>query len=206
MSDPITAPVAFINLPYADRYKHLYFAYIAGLSAYGLVPTAGVTDPSSESQLKRVSDLIFQSSYSFHELSWMGVDQKPPKTPHFNMPFELGLAIAHSRLSGNHQWFVFDTVPRRLDKALSDLTGFRARVHDRTPRGLLVALMNALTREKHRPTIDDLLNVYTDVAKRARRLRTELGTTDLFDNRPFAELVIAASISAHHHIRSLRKV
>jgi hypothetical protein len=199
------APVAFINMPYARPYESLYLAYIAGLSSYGLVPTAGVDDPSSESQLDRVLELMFASAYSFHELSWIGVDRAAPHTPRFNMPFELGLAVAYSRLRGkNHQWFVFDTVPRRLDKALSDLTGVRARVHNRTPRSLLVALMNALTRERHRPTITDLVGVYDDVATRARELRDELGSSDLFDNRPFAELVIAASTSAHQRIKSLR--
>ncbi len=39
-----SAPVAFINLPYAKRYERVYLAYIAGVSGYGLVPTAA---PSS---------------------------------------------------------------------------------------------------------------------------------------------------------------
>jgi hypothetical protein len=87
------APVAFINMPYAKRYETLYLAYIAGLSAYGLIPTAGVADPSSESQLDRVMELMFASAYSFHELSWIGLDRTSPRTPRFNIPLNLGLLL-----------------------------------------------------------------------------------------------------------------
>jgi hypothetical protein len=68
--------------------------------AYGLIPTAGVADPSSESQLDRVMELMFASAYSFHELSWIGLDRTSPRTPRFNMPFELGIAVAYTRLKG----------------------------------------------------------------------------------------------------------
>jgi hypothetical protein len=35
-------PTAFINLPYARTYEKVYLAFIAGVSGYGLVPTAAV--------------------------------------------------------------------------------------------------------------------------------------------------------------------
>ncbi|HYK02711.1 MAG TPA: hypothetical protein VE974_13215 [Thermoanaerobaculia bacterium] len=53
-----TAPVAFINLPYARRYEKVYLAFIVGVSGYGLVPTAAVRDPSSRYQLDRIFELI----------------------------------------------------------------------------------------------------------------------------------------------------
>src|SRR5436305_11924914 len=100
-------PAAFINLPYARTYEKVYLAFIAGVSGYGLVPTAAVRDPSSRYQLDRIYDLIVNSQYSFHDLSWMSLDNTPPRTPRLNMTFELGLAVAHARTAGaNHQWFV----------------------------------------------------------------------------------------------------
>ena len=45
------APVAFINLPYSKRYERIYLAFIAGVSGYGLVPTAAVRDPWRTYQL-----------------------------------------------------------------------------------------------------------------------------------------------------------
>jgi hypothetical protein len=51
VANPSSAPVAFLNLPYSKRYEPVYLALIAGISAYGLVPTVAVRDPSSRYQL-----------------------------------------------------------------------------------------------------------------------------------------------------------
>jgi len=200
-----SAPAAFINLPYAKRYEKVYLAFIAGVAGYGLVPTAAVRDPASNYQLERIFNLISAASYSFHDLSWMNLDSKVPRTPRLNMAFELGLAIAITKCNAPaHQWFVFDTVPYRLDKALSDLGGIRPRIHDRSPRSVLRALMNALTREKHQPTLSNLLSIYADVEQAAIKIKAEY-SNDLFETRPFDELAVVANASAHLHIPSLAK-
>jgi len=198
-----TAPVAFINLPYAKRYEKTYLAFIAGVSGYGLVPTAAVRDPSSRYQLERIFELICAAQYSFHDLSWMSLDRNAPRVPRLNMAFELGLAIARSRVpQARHQWFVFDTVPYRLDKALSDLGGIRPRIHDRSPESVLRCLMNALGRQKHQPTLANLRAIYAVVEKMARRIKSDY-SNDLFDTRPFADLAYVASEAAHANIPSL---
>lgn len=203
MTDQSAAPVAFLNLPYAKRYEPVYLALIAGVAGYGLVPTAAVRDPSSRYQLDRIYDLIASAQYSFHDLSWMSLDSKHPRTPRLNMAFELGLAVAISRSAGvNHQWFVFDTVPYRLDKALSDLGGIRPRIHDHTPESVLRALMNALAREKQQPTLGNLMAIYEDVEVAARQIKRSY-SHDLFDARPFAELTVAANETARANIPSL---
>jgi hypothetical protein len=168
-----------------------------------LVPTAAVRDPSSRFQLERIYELIAGSDFSFHDLSWMSLDRVPPRTPRLNMAFELGLAVAHARTAGtDHQWFVFDTVPYRLDKALSDLGGIRARIHDRTPESVLRALMNALGRQNHQPTLSNLVSIYRDVERMATRIKADY-SSDLFDTRPFADLAYVANEAAHIHIPSL---
>ena len=200
---PSAAPVAFINLPYARRYERVYLAFIAGVSGYGLVPTAAVRDPSSRYQLERIFELICAAEYSFHDLSWMSLDRKAPRTPRLNMAFELGLAIAISRApQARHQWFVFDTVPYRLDKALSDLGGIRPRIHDMSPESVLRSLMNALARQKHQPTFANLLAIYDVVEKTARRIKRNY-SNDVFDTKPFADLAYVASAAAQLHIPSL---
>jgi len=196
-------PVAFINVPYSKRYERVYLAFIAGVSAYGLVPSAAVRDPSSRFQLERIHELIAAAHYSFHDLSFMSLDAKAPRTPRLNMAFELGLAVAVSRCAGSrHQWFVFDTVPHRLDKALSDLGGIRPRIHDRSPESVLRALMNVLGRLTDRPTFGDLLNVYREVEKGARRIKREY-SLDLFDTKPFAELIFIAHETAERYVPQL---
>jgi len=195
--------LAFINLPYAKRYERVYLAFIAGVAGYGLVPTAAVRDPSSDYQLERIYGLISAARYSFHDLSWIGLDRTTPRTPRLNMAFELGLAVALSKHSEvEHQWFVFDTVPHRLEKALSDLGGIRPRIHDRSPKSVLRCLMNALARETYQPTLKNLLEIYCDLERMARKIKAEY-SDDLFETRPFGELAYVANESAHRHIESL---
>jgi hypothetical protein len=199
----VPRPDAFINLPYHKRYEQVYLAFIAGVAGYGFNPVAAVHSPASRYQLDRIYDLIASAQLSLHDLSWMSLDVKPPRTPRLNMAFELGLSVAISRMPGaKHQWFVFDTVPHRLDKALSDLGGIRPRIHDRTPESVLRALMNALARERHQPTLGNLLDVYHRVEKLARDIKREY-SRDLFESRPFADLSYVASDAAHEYIPSL---
>lgn len=195
--------VAFINVPYSTRYERVYLALIAGISAYGLVPSAAIRDPSSRFQLERIYELIASAQYSFHDLSFVSLDRKSPQTPRLNMAFELGLAVAVSRSVGaNHQWFVFDTVPHRLDKALSDLGGIRPRIHDRSPESVLRALMNVLGRLTGGPSLADLLNVYREVEKSARGIKRDY-SLDLFDTKPFADLIFSAGEAARLYVPSL---
>jgi hypothetical protein len=196
-------PIAFINVPYSKRYERVYLAFIAGVSAYGLIPAAAVRDPSSRFQLERIYELIAAAKYSFHDLSFMSLDRRSPQTPRLNMAFELGLAVAVSRAAGaNHQWFVFDTIPYRLDKALSDLGGIRPRIHDRSPESVLRALMNVLGRLTDRPTFADLMNVYDEVERSAQGIKRDY-SLDLFDTKPFAELMFIASEASRRYLPSL---
>jgi hypothetical protein len=181
----------------------VYLAFIAGVAGYGLVPTAAVRNPASQYQLERIFDFISEADYSFHDLSWMTLDSTAPRTPRLNMAFELGLAIACSKCTKpKHQWFVFDTRRHRLAKALSDLGGITARIHDKSPESVLRALMNALGREKHQPSLQNLLAIYHDVVTMARRIKAEY-SDDLFETRPFADLAFVASKAAHVHIPTL---
>lgn len=196
-------PVAFINVPYSRRYERVYLAFIAGTAAYGLVPSAAVRDPSSRFQLERIYELISSAQYSFHDLSWMSLDRQSPRTPRLNMAFELGLAVSISRSEGaQHEWFVFDTVPYRLDKALSDLGGIRPRIHDRSPESVLRALMNAFSRRANQPTFANLMDTYREVEKSGQEIKRNY-SLDLFDAKPFADLVYAANKAAQRYIPSL---
>ena len=192
MSGVVSSPIAFINMPYAPRYEGVYLAFIAGLAGFGMVPTAAVKDPSSHFQLDRIFKLVTESDYSFHDLSHMSLDKVKPCTPRFNMPFELGLAIATARLKNpNHQWFVFDTQRHRVIKALSDLGGVTVRVHDKSPDSILRCLVNALDRQGRKPSFRELQTIFTAVQKVAKKLKRNFGP-DLFDTRPFGELSYVA--------------
>jgi hypothetical protein len=118
------------------------------------------------------------------------------------MPFELGLAVGFSEDS-KHEWFVFEARTHRLTKSLSDLNGTDPHIHDGHPEGVLHALANVLVRQRHRPSVRQLNEVYEDLCRAAAAIRRDLRVESLFEARAFDELVVAGRISAHRRIRML---
>ncbi len=169
------------------------------------MPHATIEIPGSARRLDRILNLIRTCRYSFHDLSRVEISATPPAMPRFNMPFELGLAVAIAKLRPRkHEWFVFEAVKHRIDKSLSDLGGTDPYIHRGTPHGLLSALTSALSRSRHRPTVIQPANVLEDLKKTATIVKKGLQTDSLFEARAFHKLIIAARVSAGNHIPSLR--
>lgn len=202
---PLARDNAFINVPYDRRYEGIYLAFIAGLSAFGLIPRATLEIPGSDRRLDRIVHLLRRCRYSFHDLSRVEIDRTPPPTPRFNMPFELGLAVALKKAGYRHQWFVFEERPHRITKSLSDLNGTDAYIHDGRPDGVLSALANALVRIRHRPTLAQMWMIYADLQTGAHAIKRDLRTTTLFGARAFRDLGVAARISSENRIPSLTR-
>ena len=135
---------AFLNVPYDKRFENLYLAFIAGLCGFGLIPHATLEIPGSQRRLERVIKLIRRCHFSFHDLSRVELDRKYPPTPRFNMPFELGLAMASANQAGTAKCFVFEAKEYRIGKSLSDLDGTDPYIHGGKPEGVLRELSNAL--------------------------------------------------------------
>jgi hypothetical protein len=196
---------AFLNVPYDAKHEAVFLAFLAGLSGFGLIPRTTLEIPGSERRLDRIVHLLRRCRYSFHDLSRVELDSTPPPTPRFNMPFELGLAVALDKLQrGRHEWLVFETVPHRAWKSLSDLAGTDEYVHEATPQGVLRSLTNALVRRRHQPTVAELQEVFRDVSEFARELKRQHKTTSIFEARAFRELVAAAQASASRRTAALR--
>jgi hypothetical protein len=148
---------AFLNIPYDEAFQSLYLAYIAGITAFGLWPRTTLEIPGGVRRLDRVLDLIKSCRYSLHDLSRVELDVRRPATPRFNMPFELGLAVAWDKLNpGRHVWFVLEANGRRLQKSLSDLAGTDVYIHGGKPRCVFRQLCNALVRTKRRATVQQM--------------------------------------------------
>src|SRR6266567_2772909 len=153
---------AFINVPYDDRFQDLYLAYIAGLTSFGLKPTATLGVPGGERRLDRIFELITSCEYSFHDLSRVQVDRTRPQAPRFNMPFELGLVLGWLKTSrrSSHTWFVFESMKGRVSKSLSDLDGTDPYIHDGKLKGIFRELGNALVRSANQPSVGQMKAVY----------------------------------------------
>src|SRR6266851_9640752 len=162
---------AFLNVPYDAEYEELFLALLAGLSGFALTPRATLEIPGSRRRLDRIIHLIRHCRYSFHDLSRVELDPTPPATPRFNMPFELGLAVALGQTQRGHEWLVFETRPHRVWKSLSDLSGTDEYVHGGTSGGVLQALTNALVWRRHQPTVAELEEIHRDVREYAAEIK-----------------------------------
>jgi hypothetical protein len=134
----------FINIPFDARGEKTFLALIAALVALGLTPRSVVEIPTQQPRLERLFQLISQCPYSIHDLSRTGLSTNGGfRVPRFNMPFELGLAVALSltlRGRNRHEWWVFETTAHRLPVSLSDLAGYDCSVYEDTVAGLFRAV------------------------------------------------------------------
>jgi len=188
----------FLNIPYDAQFHNLALAYISGISCFGLGPRATIEIPGSVRRLDRIIELIGGCVYSIHDLSRVQVDRNTPITPRFNMPFELGLAVAWEKLKEpSHTWFVFEARPRRLSKSLSDLDGTDPYIHGNTVEGILRQLGHALIHEEKQPSFAKMLSVYRYIHKELPTILRVSGARSIFDGgRAFRDVGLAATLRA----------
>jgi hypothetical protein len=194
----------FLNIPYDQKFEPLFLAYIAGISAFGLLPRATLEIPSSSRRLDRILKLIGDCRYSIHDLSRVELDSRAPRTPRFNMPFELGLSVAYEKAQKrtNHDWYVCESLKFRLAKSLSDLNGTDPFVHDGTIAGIFRELGNIFWKPGSQPSIQQMWRIYRAVRESLPTVLREAGTRSLYTARVFKELCVIASSVAHSRMRS----
>jgi len=144
-------------------------------------------------RLDRILALIQSCRYSIHDLSRIQIDRNPPATPRFNMPFELGLAVAYQRSGHNHEWMVFEQVNRRIMKSLSDLNGNDVYIHAGTVAGIFSELCNAFVRSRHQPTVPEMWRVYRGLRQALLGVLHQSGARSIFEARAFRDLCTIAS-------------
>jgi hypothetical protein len=147
--------------------------------------------------LDRILELIAESEYSIHDLSRVQLDSVAPRTPRFNMPFELGLTVAlKSAKVPNHAWVVCETMRRRLNKSLSDLDGTDPYIHGGTVRGVFRELCNVFVRGRRQPTVLQMSQIYRVLRADFKNILRRAGASNPFNARVFKDLCIAASAAA----------
>ena len=193
----VEAPSVFLNVPYDAAFENLLLAYIAAVSAYGFAPRATLEIPFGQRRLDRILRLIHESRYSIHDLSRVQSDRKSPRTPRFNMPFELGLTVALERtVHPDHSWIVCESVLRRINKSLSDLDGTDAYIHDGTVSGVFREMGNAFVGNRRQPTVTEMSQIYRLLRAQFRKILKKAGARDAFNARVFKELCVLASTAA----------
>ncbi len=188
----------FLNLPYDSKFRSLYLAYIAGLVHLGFVPHVTLELSGGKRRLDKIFEQIQTCRYSLHDVSHVGLDRKPPATtPRFNMPFELGLAVAWQNLNPDiHTWFVFEAEAFRIQKSLSDLNGTDPQIHGGTASGVLRELSNIFKRPNGQPTVPEMMGTFRTISRMSTQILAEAGTSSLFEPRAFRVLCYEAKIAS----------
>jgi hypothetical protein len=187
-------PKVFLNVPYDRKFERLFLAYIAGIAAFGFMPRATLEIPDSSRRLEKILKLIGTCRFSIHDLSRVELDTRQPRTPRFNMPFELGLAVADQRKAGKgkHRWFVCETKRFRVSKSLSDLDGTDPYIHDGKIMGVFRELCNMFTKVHGQPTVQHMGEIYRELRRSAPAILRKSGSDSPYRARVFKDLVVAA--------------
>ena len=184
----------FLNIPYDEKFKKLYLAYVSGLVSLGLNPKVTLAIPGGVTRLDRIFSLIRSCRYSLHDLSRVELDRNDPPTPRFNMPMELGMSVAWAKLNpSEHTWCVFESMERRAQKSISDLNGTDCNIHGGSQEGVMRELCNAFVRRKQRTTVPEMLRIHLEVTKRLPALMHASGAASVFEPRIFDDLLFAAA-------------
>lgn len=187
----------FLNVPYDASFTRLYIAYIAAVSAFGFIPKATLQIPVSRRRLDRILSLISSSDYSLHDLSRVQLDPAPPRTPRFNMPFELGLTVALQKTRiPRHSWIVLESRPHRLLKSLSDLNGTDPFIHSGTVRGLLRELSSIFVRTSRKPSVPQMFSIYRMLSSRLPSILRLSGSSSPFNARVFTDSCVLAALAS----------
>ena len=195
---PGRSDTVFLNIPYDEDFRRLYVAYIVGLIYVGLEPRVTLSIPGGKRRLDRILALIGGCRYSIHDLSRVELDRTAPRTPRFNMPFELGLAVCWAGVHpARHEWFLFETISWRAAKSLSDLNGTDPNIHGGTVQGVMRELCNAFVRTRPRPSVPEMLRAYRLVSRQLEQTLRTAGAKTIFEARIFSDLCVNAGIAAN---------
>ncbi len=148
--------------------------------------------------MERIISLIASSQYSVHDLSRVELDRNPPRTPRFNMPFELGLTVG----IGKHDWIVCEATRHRIKKSLSDIDGTDVYIHDGTIRGVFRELSNAFVRTRRQPSVVQMMQIYRILRSNFAGILKKAGAKDPFNARVFLDLCVLASAAADKLVSS----
>jgi len=127
---PSSSVSVFINCPFDAPYRPFLHSIILATVACGFFPRSAIeTGTIADSRMARILTTLFASQYSIHDLSRCR-GEGSNSLARFNMPLELGMAIAKRHQDGQHDWAVLVPNDHAYLKFVSDLGGYDPLTHD----------------------------------------------------------------------------
>jgi hypothetical protein len=129
---PDPSKSVFINFPYDDKFDRLLNAIFFAAVCCGFVPRSALEwNEEGGPRIPRIMNGLDSSKYSIHDLSrYQGEGEE--KLARFNMPLELGMAVALSHVKKGeqtpHRWLALVPEGELHHKVISDLSGYDQNV------------------------------------------------------------------------------
>jgi hypothetical protein len=188
----------FLNVPFDSAYEPILIGLVAALVHLGMRPiTVLQLRGAGSPRLDHLLALIRGSGFSVHDLSRVGLSgHGRGAVPRFNMPFELGLAVAVARLQRSesaHAFALLETRQFRLQRSLSDLNGFDPLIHNGTRAGA-VRCMFEIFAESAPTDLPSALRLAGRLARVSKQLKRDHGAPSVFSRVVFNELFTAATL------------
>lgn len=158
-ASPLRARQVFVNIPYTRDYERLFVALTVAVVCAGRTPR--LTFEMRETglgRLRRIRAVMAACQVSIHELCYARC--LPSR---FNMPFELGLAVA-LRFSGvQHDFHILESEPHRLLRTLSDLNGVDPLIHGNDPARAIRCVLSVIGRRGRNPPAAQVAEFYQQI-------------------------------------------
>ena len=177
----------FLNVPFDKDYEPLFVALISVLVALGRVPHSVLEVPEhGDGRLVRIFRLIRSCPVSIHDLSRVDLPVR------FNMPFELGIAVALSRIEKRHKFMILEAERHRLQTTLSDANGIDPGIHGATIKGIISCVLSHLGKPHGNPEPKTVAQIHQQLWKATSFLKTSHGRDTIYSRTIFGELVAGA--------------
>jgi hypothetical protein len=197
------ATSVFLNCPYDRDFQERFDALVFATVACGFIPRSALESGTvAEPRMARITQALFESKYSIHDLSRC-TGEGDQNMARFNMPLELGIAMARRHLAkrraDRHDWLVLVPEHHPYQTFVSDLAGYDPVCYDGSLRGIVRAVLGWLvTREDAVATPDpqQVLEALPRFAAELSALRDRWGPSP-----PWFEVVLAAKKTARRIAR-----
>ena len=183
----------FINCPYDEDFRALFDAVVFAAVCCGFMPRSALeTGTVAEPRMARILRAIIESKYSIHDLSRCK-GEGDANLARFNMPLELGIAMAHRHLSrraaGRHDWLVLVPLGHQYQAFISDISGFDPGMHDGSVPGIVTTVMAWLATRPDTVRTPNPRQVISALPEFDAAIRALRGTWGPFP--PWADIVLA---------------
>jgi len=178
----------FFNVPFDLSYEPLFVALIAAVVVLGRTPRCVLEIPETgQGRLSRILVLLRSCATSIHDLSRVGSPVR------FNMPFELGIAFALSRLQARHKFIMLEAKRHRLQRTLSDMNGIDPLIHSGKAGHTISCVLSHLGKTRGNPPVQQVQRLYQVLWKVVPSFKSTHARTNIYSRGIFGELVDGAT-------------